>query len=135
MPFGKHLGTQRMTDGAMSSLTDARPMRFSGHETFACRYAWLPKAYRALKRDPAAFSDEDGAMVELGLGKNMVRSLRFWVDAAGLAQPAKGRELELTEFAHAVFQDNGFDRSEEHTSELQSLMRISYAVFCLKKKK
>src|SRR3546814_9487803 len=29
----------------------------------------------------------------------------------------------------------GQDRSEEHTSELQSLMRISYAVFCLKKKK
>src|SRR3546814_2549493 len=29
---------------------------------------------------------------------------------------------------------DGFDRSEEHTSELQSLMRISYAVFCLKKK-
>src|SRR3546814_3676348 len=29
----------------------------------------------------------------------------------------------------------GWDRSEEHTSELQSLMRISYAVFCLKKKK
>src|SRR3546814_1591879 len=28
----------------------------------------------------------------------------------------------------------GFSRSEEHTSELQSLMRISYAVFCLKKK-
>src|SRR3546814_13511760 len=28
-----------------------------------------------------------------------------------------------------------FKRSEEHTSELQSLMRISYAVFCLKKKK
>src|SRR3546814_1297089 len=30
--------------------------------------------------------------------------------------------------------DSVFDRSEEHTSELQSLMRISYAVFCLKKK-
>src|SRR3546814_8588586 len=30
---------------------------------------------------------------------------------------------------------NGYVRSEEHTSELQSLMRISYAVFCLKKKK
>src|SRR3546814_7714523 len=30
--------------------------------------------------------------------------------------------------------DRGADRSEEHTSELQSLMRISYAVFCLKKK-
>src|SRR3546814_9668230 len=31
--------------------------------------------------------------------------------------------------------DNPAVRSEEHTSELQSLMRISYAVFCLKKKK
>src|SRR3546814_9383889 len=30
--------------------------------------------------------------------------------------------------------DNAIERSEEHTSELQSLMRISYAVFCLKKK-
>src|SRR3546814_2828953 len=34
------------------------------------------------------------------------------------------------DFAHPVLGD----RSEEHTSELQSLMRISYAVFCLKKK-
>src|SRR3546814_9615329 len=33
---------------------------------------------------------------------------------------------------HAAFER---DRSEEHTSELQSLMRISYAVFCLKKNK
>src|SRR3546814_8977557 len=32
-------------------------------------------------------------------------------------------------------QIGGLVRSEEHTSELQSLMRISYAVFCLKKKK
>src|SRR3546814_7945113 len=31
--------------------------------------------------------------------------------------------------------DRGAERSEEHTSELQSLMRISYAVFCLKKQK
>src|SRR3546814_10528336 len=34
-----------------------------------------------------------------------------------------------------VARPNGTTRSEEHTSELQSLMRISYAVFCLKKKK
>src|SRR3546814_8227659 len=42
------------------------------------------------------------------------------VPAAALAQLGVGRRLH---------------RSEEHTSELQSLMRISYAVFCLKKKK
>src|SRR3546814_10064143 len=37
--------------------------------------------------------------------------------------------------AQAVESATGHARSEEHTSELQSLMRISYAVFCLKKKK
>src|SRR3546814_9056247 len=35
----------------------------------------------------------------------------------------------------AIKHKPAFDRSEEHTSELQSLMRISYAVFCLKKQK
>src|SRR3546814_3395433 len=38
-------------------------------------------------------------------------------------------------FVFTVFRFSGNVRSEEHTSELQSLMRISYAVFCLKKKK
>src|SRR3546814_4471597 len=52
-----------------------------------------------------------------------------------------GRSLHATldMVGHAVFtlRPNGalIDRSEEHTSELQSLMRISYAVFCLKKTK
>src|SRR3546814_8246989 len=35
----------------------------------------------------------------------------------------------------SIVTDAEVQRSEEHTSELQSLMRISYAVFCLKKKK
>src|SRR3546814_4135426 len=51
-----------------------------------------------------------------------------------LRQVALGHRLR--QLAHA--QDGALalgDRSEEHTSELQSLMRISYAVFCLKKKK
>src|SRR3546814_9992246 len=41
--------------------------------------------------------------------------------------------LASGEFPRGFF--SYFGRSEEHTSELQSLMRISYAVFCLKKKK
>src|SRR3546814_7897161 len=40
----------------------------------------------------------------------------------------------LTAFVALTLPSSDFDRSEEHTSELQSLMRISYAVFCLKKK-
>src|SRR3546814_9864486 len=41
----------------------------------------------------------------------------------------------IGDLTNGVFGSNYQDRSEEHTSELQSLMRISYAVFCLKKKK
>lgn len=89
----------------------AKAFRFSGHESFACRYAWLPKAYRALRMDPALFSDEEGAMLELGIGKNMVRSLRFWVEAMGLVhEPAlRSPGLVLTDFAHAIFAEDGFD--------------------------
>src|SRR3546814_10826168 len=49
---------------------------------------------------------------------------------AALAQPQDGGHFEKTPGKHF---DNAL-RSEEHTSELQSLMRNSYAVFCLKKK-
>src|SRR3546814_9747705 len=43
--------------------------------------------------------------------------------------------LQVAEAEAAKNQWRNAGRSEEHTSELQSLMRISYAVFCLKKKK
>src|SRR3546814_12279544 len=45
------------------------------------------------------------------------------------------RVLQIIAQAFSRCGRRGHDRSEEHTSELQSLMRISYAVFCLKKKK
>src|SRR3546814_9322102 len=53
---------------------------------------------------------------------------------AALHRPGRRRERAARDVIEAAA---GFDhgRSEEHTSELQSLMRISYAVFCLKKKK
>src|SRR3546814_989756 len=53
------------------------------------------------------------------------------VQARYAGQQRRGSGIYIDAYCvHAVFDD----RSEEHTSELQSLMRISYAVFCLKKK-
>src|SRR3546814_11208069 len=49
--------------------------------------------------------------------------------------PAYGVFAAFHRARRAIIQVIKFMRSEEHTSELQSLMRISYAVFCLKKKK
>src|SRR3546814_6847934 len=50
-------------------------------------------------------------------------------------EKAIGVATGLGHYIDCVFASLDDDRSEEHTSELQSLMRISYAVFCLKKKK
>ena len=62
--------------------------RISGHESFPCRYTWLPKAVRGLADAPDLFSDEQQAMVKLGVGKNMVRAIRFWAQASGMAASA-----------------------------------------------
>src|SRR3546814_5184426 len=71
---------------------------------------------------------EEGENAEMQFLGTVTGSLsRLWY-------PSKAG-LESAKLAFA-FAGNSMDgRSEEHTSELQSLMRISYAVFCLKKKK
>lgn len=85
-------------------------MRYSGHESFACRYAWLPKAYRVLTDDPAALANDEEAMVSLGVGKNMVNSIRFWIEVMGVATPQRQqRQFELTSFGERIFASNGFD--------------------------
>jgi hypothetical protein len=84
--------------------------RVSGHESFACRYAWLPKVARHLQRDDKILGDESRAMVELGVGKNMVRSIRFWAQSAGIAiaEGRNGRHT-LTDFATALLGERGLD--------------------------
>src|SRR3546814_7258652 len=52
-----------------------------------------------------------------------------------LAPPILPRQDARQEMRLLLGRAESVDRSEEHTSELQSLMRISYAVFCLKQKK
>src|SRR3546814_5598802 len=72
-----------------------------------------------------------------------VERRRIEVPDAGLVRRDHGierrllveRRIEVPQDVAAEAEDGDRERSEEHTSELQSLMRISYAVFCLKKKK
>src|SRR3546814_9033142 len=75
----------------------------------------------------------------------LFRSVVVGVTGAGVGHLLSRRRAPLriqrgllrvaTQAADHADADPGSRRSEEHTSELQSLMRISYAVFCLKKKK
>src|SRR3546814_6193391 len=81
--------------------------------------------------------------------RTQIRRFRFMADTpvaselVGAVWPAAHPGEDPLLYGHVELQPKGaFEarsvqtfRSEEHTSELQSLMRISYAVFCLKKKK
>src|SRR3546814_13924947 len=61
--------------------------------------------------------------------------VRFAHRGGDIAIAARLARRNLSQFApHRFLKGGALHRSEEHTSELQSLMRISYAVFCLKKK-
>src|SRR3546814_1571067 len=74
-----------------------------------------------------------GVEQRLGHLRNLQVFMLGRIDQGGkLRQPDI---IGASEGLHARKRSQRFRRSEEHTSELQSLMRISYAVFCLKKKK
>lgn len=66
---------------------------FSGHETFPFRYGWLKKAVDGVVHDPLLMG-KDHAIVELGVGKNMVQSIRHWGLATQLLQETEGVGLE-----------------------------------------
>lgn len=75
-------------------MTSRRP-RFSGHQTFSFRYGWLEKGCQLI-RDGRYFSDPD-ALTHLGVGKNMVESIRYWCEIFGLAE-----DRALTPFGEAL---------------------------------
>jgi Protein of unknown function (DUF4007) len=99
--------------------------RYSGHGTFPFRYTWLPKAIRSLNEHSNLFCDPDDAMVRLGVGKNMVRAIRFWVDATGAATSASNRpgEMNITTFGRCVLSENGHD---EFLEDVQTLWLIHW---------
>src|ERR1700727_696575 len=92
--------------GASEREDRTRPAyRFSGHETFPFRYSWLPKAVVELTANAGLFGDDERAMVRLGVGKNMVKAIRFWVQAAGIAAPQK-KGLTITDFGRELLSES-----------------------------
>jgi len=59
----------------MSVLKSENKLVFSGHETFSCKQFWLKKGYDFVNNN-MTFNNDD-AVVDLGVGKNMVSSIRF----------------------------------------------------------
>ncbi|MCX7978398.1 MAG: DUF4007 family protein [Bdellovibrionaceae bacterium] len=65
-------------------------MLFAGHDTFHIREGWIHKGLR-LVREKADIFAEENATDYFGIGKNMVTALRYWLGAANLIDPQKGR--------------------------------------------
>ncbi|GIW26127.1 DUF4007 family protein [Meiothermus sp.] len=86
----------------LSSPTSPERFGFAGHETFPFRYGWLKKAVDAVTSDAMLLSS-DQALVELGVGKNMVQSIRHWGLATQVLQEGQGRSLEVSRIGALLF--------------------------------
>jgi hypothetical protein len=79
---------------------------FGGHEKFVFRQGWLKKGVDAVSDNPTVFAD-DKALVTLGVGKNMVRSIRHWCLAIGLLEESpvsdRSHPLRVTALGEQLF--------------------------------
>lgn len=100
--------------------------KVSGHDSFVCRYAWLPKAVEGIQKDPTIFSDEDQAIVEFGIGKNMVKSLRFWLSSMGIADYSQKEGFKLTKFGERIFL--GSNALDPYLEDLKTLWLLHWNI-------
>lgn len=100
-----------------SNSTTNIKFTFSGHESFQCRQLWLKKGYHFVNKKKSYNNDD--AVVELGVGKNMVSSIRFWMKAFNLLTPTD----ELTDFSHRLLSDDGYDPYMEDEGTLWFLQQ------------
>jgi hypothetical protein len=84
---------------------------YGRHETFALRHGWLGKGVGYMAEEGGDFRDEEAAVVKLGLGTRMVKSLRYWMEASGLAEnraaedgDRRSRKLTPTKMADVLSQ-------------------------------
>ena len=88
----------------MSVLKSENKLVFSGHETFSCKQFWLKKGYDFVNNN-MTFNNDD-AVVDLGVGKNMVSSIRYWCRAFGIIDE---KDDTPTQLGNYIFSDNGYD--------------------------
>lgn len=87
-------------------------LTFTGHDTFHCRSFWLKKGVDFLN-DKGEFGADD-AVLKLGVGKNMVASIHFWLKAFGV----KNEEGDVSELANSMFTKGGWDEFLENPGSL-----------------
>ena len=102
---------------------------FSGHQTFPFRYTWLKKGIDAVTENPTIFSSEN-ASVTLGVGKNMVSSIRHWCRVSGLIEEKIGQrtELDATHLGKTIFGNNNKEGLDPYLEDPATLWLIHYQI-------
>lgn len=98
-------------------------MKIRGHETFYIRKGWLYKGLKNVKQNPTVFTNKaEKPMDVLGIGSNMVKALRYWLQAVGLTvEPKSGvREQTFTELAELIW------KNDRYLEELGTLWLLHY---------
>lgn len=95
---------------------------FARHDTFAPRYGWIKKGFDLCLQVPELFTRDD-APVLLGVGKNMVRAIRYWCHAVGVLETVPGENggtvAQPTGFGlHLLADDGGYDPFLEDPASL-----------------
>jgi hypothetical protein len=75
-------------------------LRFSGHESFQCRNLWLKKGFDFVTNPDEERRDfnHDLAVLDLGVGKNMVSSIRFWLKAFDMVDDENEQPTKLAKY-------------------------------------
>jgi len=98
-------------------------MKFRAHDTFFIRKGWLSKGMERIVEKPDLFVDkEENPMDALGIGSNMVKALRYWLQTVGLCQePNKGKRVQtLTNLGQLVY------NNDRYIEELGTLYLLQY---------
>lgn len=98
-------------------------MKFRAHDTFFIRKGWLSKGMERIVEKPDLFVDKaENPMDILGIGSNMVKALRYWMQTVGLAQePKSGRRIQsLTPLGQRIYDNDCY------IEELGTLYLLQY---------
>lgn len=99
-------------------------MKFRAHDTFFIRKGWISKGMRYVDKSNGEvfISKDDNPMDVLGIGANMVKALRYWLQAIGITQePNSGKRIQsFTEFGKLVFEH------DKYIEELGTLYLLHY---------
>lgn len=82
-------------------------IRLQGHEKFALREGWLNKGLIMVQNNPTIFQGKEGPDL-LGIGSNMVKSLRYWLKAFGLIEESQSKGADLTNIGRLILENDPY---------------------------